>query len=606
MCGIVGYVGHRPALSVLLEGLKRLEYRGYDSAGVAVVNHRLAVAKAAGRVERLEARLRPGGEVEGFVGIAHTRWATHGPPTDANAHPQVDCHHHVAVVHNGIIDNFQELKAELVGRGHRFASETDTEVVAHLVEELYQGDLVQAVRQAAARLRGSWALAVVSAREPDRVVLARHDSPLVVGIGDGELVAGSDPAAVLRWTRRVVFLDNGDVASLSAQGLALWDRAGRPVQRPVQALSWDAQAAERGGYPHFMLKEIHEQPQAVQSTLAGRVRADALRVDLGDVGLTAELAERVRRVTVVACGTAWHAGLVGRHLIEELARRPVTVELASEFRQRPGLVGPDTLVIAVSQSGETADTLAAVREARRRGCPVLGIVNVEGSSIAREADHVLYTRAGPEVAVASTKAYTAQLTALALVAAWLAGGEAEQETVRALVQLPQRLGQALSLEPAVRQAAGLVAGEEHLFYIGRGLDWAVALEGALKLKEISYIHAEAYAAGELKHGTLALVEQGRWVVALATQQALLPKMVGNVQEVRARGARVLGLGPAEGAAREAVEGLCDAYLPLPEVPEVVAPAVAVVPLQLLAYHVAVARGCDVDRPRNLAKSVTVE
>ena len=606
VCGIVGYVGHRQAVEVLLEGLRRLEYRGYDSAGVAVVNHRLQVVKTAGRLPRLEAMVasRPG--VDGFVGIGHTRWATHGAPTDTNAHPHLDCHGRIGVVHNGIIDNFAELKEQLAARGHRFRSDTDTEVVAHLLEELYRGDLAACVRQAAARLRGSWALAVVSSDEPGVVVLARHDSPLVVGVGDGELLAGSDPAAVLRWTRRMVYLHNGDVARLSQEGIQVWDGSGRPVLRPEQEFPWDARAAERGGYPHFMLKEIHEQPDAVQNTLHGRIRADRLEVDLQDAGVDRAWLSGFQRVMVVACGTAWHAGLAGQGLLEDALGRPVWVELGSEFRHRPHRVDERTLTVVVSQSGETADTLAALREARRRGSPVLAIVNVEGSTIAREADRVLYTRAGPEVAVASTKAYTAQVVALALLSALAAGGEVERRRVQELLQLPQRLRQVLEQEPRIREVAVQLAASEHAFYIGRGLDWAVAMEGALKMKEISYIHAEAYAAGELKHGTLALIEEGRPVVALSTQRALQAKMLGNIQEVKARGARVVGVTLKEPERVAAMEKVCDAVLAVPPVSEELAPAVAVVPLQLLAYHAAVARGCDVDRPRNLAKSVTVE
>lgn len=605
MCGIVGYVGHRRALDVLLEGLERLEYRGYDSVGVAVVDHELRLAKTAGRVERLKSMpsLRL---LEGTSGVGHTRWATHGAPNDQNAHPHLDCHGTIGVVHNGIVDNYATLKAELQSRGHRFASETDTEVLAHLIEERYRGDLAQAVREAVAALRGSWALGVVSRHEPGVVVVARWDSPLVVGLGDGECVVGSDVTALVGITRKVIFLQNGDVARIHRDGVQVWDGAGRPVQRPVTEVAWDRRAAEKGGYPHFMLKEIHEQPAAVRATLAGRVRAAKLQADLGDAGLDEAFLRRFRRVCVVACGTAWHAGLVGKRLIEGFARLPVEVDLASEFRYRRPLVGPETLTVAVSQSGETADTLAAVREARRLGSPVLAICNVEGSSISREADRVLYTRAGPEVAVASTKAYLAQLVAFYLLAARMSGAEAEARLVQGLIQLPPRIEQVLAQqEQVVRLAQGL-ADSEHLFYIGRGVDHAVAMEGALKLKEISYVHAEAYAAGELKHGTLALIEPGRTVVALSSSSELRPKLVGNVAEVKARGARVVGIGPRAGPQQEELAALCDAYVALPDAPEDVLPVLAAVPLQLLAYHVAVARGCDVDRPRNLAKSVTVE
>ena len=604
MCGIVGYVGSRQALPVLLEGLRRLEYRGYDSAGVAVVNHRLQVLKAAGRVQRLQ-ELAGASPIEGLLGIGHTRWATHGQVNDTNAHPHTDCTGRFAVVHNGIIDNFSELRRELEARGHRFASETDTEVVAHLLEEAYRGDLAAALREVGRRLRGSWALACVCVDEPRALVVARHDSPLVIGVGAGQHVVGSDVTAVLDLTRQVIYLENGEVARLTPEGVTIWDAQGQEVRRTPVEVPWDAAAADKGPHAHFMEKEIFEQPQAVRQVLAGRVDPVSGRVGLDDAGLDARTLARFERFTIVACGTAWHAGLIGRHLIESMARRPVAVEIASEFRYRDPLVDARTLTVAISQSGETADTLAAVREARRRGSPVLAIVNVEGSSLAREADWVMYTRAGPEVAVASTKAYLTQVVALHLLAAVAAGGDSGP-VGRMLLQLPQRIEQVLGLDGAVRAVAKELAASEHLFYIGRGLDYAVAMEGALKLKEISYIHAEAYAAGELKHGTLALIEPGRWVVALATQSALAAKTVANVAEVRARGGRIVAVGPGSPEARRQIEAVADRYLALPEAPEPLLPVLAVVPLQLLAYHVAVTRGCDVDRPRNLAKSVTVE
>ena len=602
MCGIVGYVGGRPALPVLLAGLRRLEYRGYDSAGVAVVDHRLAVLKAAGRVERLE-RMARASPLAGVLGIGHTRWATHGEVSDRNAHPHTDCTGRFAVVHNGIIDNFAELRQELAARGHRFASDTDSEVVAHLLEELYRGDLVAALQEASRRLRGSWALAAVTEHEPTVLALARQDSPLVVGIGQGQHVAGSDVTAVLEVTRQVVYLHDGEVARVTPQGVTIWDAQGRVVERAPSPVPWEPAEVERGPYPHFMAKEIFEQPQAVRQALAGRVDPATGRVDLGEAGLDRGTLQRFERWVIVACGTAWHAGLAGRPVLERALRRPVSVELASEFRYGDPLVDGRTLTVAISQSGETADTLGAVREARRRGSPVLAIVNVEGSSLAREADWVLPTRAGPEVAVASTKAYLTQVVALHLLAA---AASEDGGPGRTLWQLPARVEQALALDGAVRALAEELAGSAHLFYIGRGPDHAVAMEAALKLKEISYIHAEAYAAGELKHGTLALIEPGRWVVALATQEALLPKTVGNMTEVRARGGRLVGVGPGRSPGRDMVERASDRYLPLPDAPQVLLPLLAAVPMQLLAYHVAVARGCDVDRPRNLAKSVTVE
>ncbi|MEW6047702.1 MAG: glutamine--fructose-6-phosphate transaminase (isomerizing) [Bacillota bacterium] len=604
MCGIVGYVGRRPALPILLEGLRRLEYRGYDSAGVAVLNHRIQVLKAAGRVEKLSdlARSTP---AEGFLGIGHTRWATHGAPIDRNAHPHTDCTGEFAVVHNGILDNFSELRRDLEARGHRFRSDTDTEAVAHLLEEAYRGDLAAALREVSTRLKGSWALACVSTHEPEALVVARQDSPLVVGLGEGQHVVGSDVNAVLDVTRTVIYLENGEVARLSPDGVAIWDAGGRKVERPAVRVPWDAAAAEKGPYAHFMEKEIFEQPQAVRQTLAGRVDPATGAVRLKDAGLATRDLGRFSKISIVACGTAWHAGLVGRALIESSARIPVTVELGSEFRYRDPLVDGSTLTVAISQSGETADTLGAVREARRRGSPVLAIVNVEGSSLAREADWVLYTRAGPEIAVASTKAYVTQLVALHLLAAVMSGKDSGG-LGRQLWQLPQRLEQALGLRDEVRAVAQELAHAEHVFYIGRGLDYAVAMEGALKLKEISYIHGEAYAAGELKHGTLALIEPGRWVVAVAAQNSVRTKTVGNMTEVRARGGQVVAVAPRDAAARREIGEAADRYLGLPDAPEALMPVLAVVPLQLLAYHTAVARGCDVDRPRNLAKSVTVE
>ncbi|NLG70145.1 MAG: glutamine--fructose-6-phosphate transaminase (isomerizing) [Firmicutes bacterium] len=604
MCGIVGYVGSRPALPVLLGGLRRLEYRGYDSAGVAVVNHRLEVLKVVGRVERL-ARMADPSRLTGELGIGHTRWATHGAVSDRNAHPHVDCTGHLAVVHNGIIDNHAELRRELEARGHRFVSDTDTEVVAHLLEELDQVDLAAALRAASRWLRGSWALGVVSARRPGVLAVARQDSPLVIGLGDGQQVVGSDVTAVLDLTRRVLYLRDGEVACLTPEGVTVWDADGRRVEREPFEVPWEASAVELGPYPHFMAKEIFEQPQAVRPALAGRVEPGSGRVDLGEPGLDPATLRSFQRYAIVACGTSWHAGLVGRHLLQRATGRPVSVEVASEFRYGDPMVDAGTLTVAISQSGETADTLAAVREARRRGSPVLAIVNVEGSSLSREADWVLYTRAGPEVAVASTKAYLTQVVALHLLAAWAAPTGAEATGLQ-LLQLPSRLEATLGLDPAVQELARELAGSEHLFYVGRGLDYAVALEAALKIKEISYVHAEAYAAGELKPGTLALIEPGRWVVALATQRALLAKTAGNVAEVRARGAQVVVVGPGASPGRAELEPMADRYLPLPEAPEPLLPVLAVVPMQLLAYHAARARGCDVDRPRNLAKSVTVE
>ncbi len=609
MCGIVGYVGERAALPVLIDGLKRLEYRGYDSAGVALLAEgQTWVAKRKGRLSDLESILSglPAGS---RIGIGHTRWATHGRPSDENAHPHTDGSGRFAVVHNGIIENYAELRAELERQGCAFRSETDTEVIPHLIASCYQGDLVQAVRRAVARLRGAYALAVVCAQEPDKIVAVRAQSPLVIGLGEGEYLLASDIPALLPYTRRVIVMEEGWLAVLTRDGVTVTTVAGEPVEPRVMHVDWDPGQAERGGYAHFMLKEIHEQPRALRDTLRGRLDPATGRVSLPEVGLSPADVQALSKVAVVACGTAAHAGLVGKYLIERLARIPVEWDLASEYRYREPLVDERTLFVAVSQSGETADTLAALREARSRGARVLAVTNVVGSTVAREADWALYTWAGPEIAVASTKAYTTQVAVLTLLAIWLGqqNGRIDPAEAAALVEglqrLPDQAGQALSLEPAIKAAAEELARHDDVFYIGRNLDYAVALEGQLKLKEISYIHAEAYAAGELKHGTLALITDGVPVVAINTQPEVLEKTIANIQETRARGAFVLGLA-LEGD--EATAAHCDRIFRLPRTHRYLTPALAAIPLQLLAYYAATARGTDVDKPRNLAKSVTVE
>lgn len=609
MCGIVGYIGQREALPVLMDGLKRLEYRGYDSAGVAVVaGGETRVAKRQGRLRELEAALTdlPAGS---RVGIGHTRWATHGRPSDRNAHPHTDASGRFAVVHNGIIENYAELREELARQGCVFRSETDTEVIPHRIASHYDGDLVQAVRRAVSRLRGAFALAVVCEQEPDRIVAVRVASPLVIGLGEGEHLLASDIPALLPYTRRVIAMEEGWLAVLTREGVAVTTVSGEPVQPRVMHVNWELRQAERGGYAHFMLKEIHEQPRALRDTLSGRLDPAAGRVRLPEVGLSAAEVQALSKVAVVACGTAAHAGLVGKYLIERLARIPVEWDLASEYRYREPMVDERTLFVAVSQSGETADTLAAMREARSRGAKVLAVTNVVGSTVAREADWVLHTWAGPEIAVASTKAYTTQVEALTLLAIWLGqqNGRIDLAEAAALVEglrrLPDQAEQVLALEPAVKAAAEELALQSDVFFIGRNLDYAVALEGQLKLKEISYIHAEAYAAGELKHGTLALITDGVPVVALNTQPELMEKTISNIQETRARGAFVVGLAQ-EGD--EATARHCDRVFYLPRTHRLLMPALAAIPLQLLAYYAAVARGTDVDKPRNLAKSVTVE
>jgi len=606
MCGIVGYVGKGEALGFILEGLKRLEYRGYDSAGVAVLQgNRSVVRKSAGRICSLEQGIS-GETLEGTLGIGHTRWATHGAPTDLNAHPHTDCHGDVVVVHNGIVENYQELTTWLRERGHRFTSETDTEVIPHLVEEYYRegGDLASAVRQAALRLRGSYALAVMASSEPGYLVAVRQSSPLVVGLGEDENYIASDIPALLGRTRRTYILEDGEMAVVARDGVALYDLEGAPADKPVFQVEWDPVMAEKGGYAHFMLKEIHEQSLALRDTLSGRL--DGGQVVLKEVSRSTEILRDCQRVFIVACGTAYHAGLVGKHLVETLARVPVEVDLASEFRYRDPLITPGSVMVIVSQSGETADTLAALREGKARGARVIGITNVVGSSVARESDEVIYTRAGPEIAVASTKAYTTQIAALALLAAGMAqlkGRDIPGDFMKALNALPATAEKAMALDSRVKEVAGRISQWDDVFFVGRGPDFASSLEGQLKLKEISYIHAEAYAAGELKHGTLALITEGVPVVALATQRAVFDKTLSNVMEIKARGGWVAAL-VNEGD--RGMDGVCDFLLEVPETHSLLAPVITAVPLQLLAYHAAVLRGCDVDKPRNLAKSVTVE
>ena len=609
MCGIIGYLGSQDAVSVLMNGLKTLEYRGYDSAGVAYLNEgTLEVRKKMGRIAVLEDYLGTQ-QWHTQIGIGHTRWATHGRPSDRNAHPHFDCTHKFAVVHNGIIENFAELRERLQANGHRFVSETDTEVLAHLVEEAYRGNLRLALRDALQQVRGSYAVVLLSEHHPDRIVASRKDSPLVAGIGDGEYFVASDIPALLPYTRKIYLLNAGEIVELTPDGINIVDFQDRPVHKEIFHVNWDAQAAERGGYPHFMLKEICEQPLAIQNTLSGRLTPDGSGIQLNEISLTSEQIRNFSKVAIVACGTAYHAGMVGKYVFEKLARIPVEVDLASEFRYRDPLIDPKTLVVIVSQSGETADTMAALREARKRGCHVLAVTNVVGSSVAREADDVIYTWAGPEIAVASTKAYTTQVLVMYLLGLLFAkerGAITEQqasEIVAALKQVPEQIEEILKQKEQIQDLAQQYHDCQDIFFLGRGLDYAVALEGALKLKEISYIHAEAYAAGELKHGTLALIVDGVPVVALATQDYLLEKLISNVKEVKAREGTVIGLCLGK---QELVDSTCDHVIRLPEALSFVAPLLSVVPLQLFAYYMAAARGCDIDKPRNLAKSVTVE
>jgi glucosamine--fructose-6-phosphate aminotransferase (isomerizing) len=645
MCGIMGYIGRRSVLPVLLDGLRRLEYRGYDSAGVAVLaDGRIVVRKAAGKLSRLEEITRHPPLPEGTVGIGHTRWATHGLPTDANAHPHTDCHGRVVVIHNGIIENFLPLKEELRTRGHVFRSDTDTEVLAHLIEEELArpgGDgeavpaptghlppgggvrpgarptvadrrvgvgLEEAVRRAVARTRGAYAIVVMSSDDPDRIVAVRQISPLIVGIGRGETLLASDIPALLPYTRDVLVIEDGELAVLTAGEVRIQRLDGTPVRREPVHITWDAQMAERGGYPHFMLKEIFEQPRAVQETMMGRLDAPGA-VELEGIAYTDAFVHDLRQVWITACGTAYHAGLVGRWLIEHWARIPAEPDLASELRYRDPLIGPHTLAVAISQSGETADTLAAVRELRRRGARVVAVTNVMGSTLSREADDVLYIRAGPEIAVASSKAYVSMLVALQMLALDLAlrrqamSRDDAAAVVAAMKALPAQAQQVLERAPQVEALARGIADREHVFFIGRGLDYAVALEGSLKLKEISYVHSEALAAGELKHGTLALVAPGVPVVALVTQRHVYEKILSNIQEVKARGGQVIAVAYDDDAE---IAQHADTVVRIPPTRDELAPVLAIIPLQLLAYYVARDRGNDIDQPRNLAKSVTVE
>lgn len=609
MCGIVGYIGSKDATPILIEGLRRLEYRGYDSAGVAVYNEgRVQVKKYKGRLDVLEGRIREN-PILGNLGIGHTRWATHGEPSDVNSHPQTSSGGDIAIVHNGIIENFMPLREWLCYEGYEFRSDTDTEVVAHLIDHFYEGDLVKAVIECMKRLKGSFALGIISSDEPDKLVAVRKDSPLIVGIGSGENFIASDIPAILNHTKRVYLLNDMEIAVLSKEGVKILDHNGAPVQKEVFEVTWDVAAAEKGGYPHFMLKEMFEQPTALRQTLKSRLISENDDIILDMIRINKEDLDRVDKINIVACGTAYHAGVVGKHLIERLARIPVETDIASEFRYRDPILDKNSLVMVISQSGETADTLAAMREAKRKGARVIAVTNVVGSTVSREADDLLYTWAGPEIAVASTKAYTTQLLAMSLIALKLASikGEIDEELYssmrEAVYRLPEQAQQVLEKAEEIKALSEEYKDVDKVFFIGRSLDHAVAMEGSLKLKEISYIFSEAYAAGELKHGTIALVEDGTLVFALATQDRLFEKSVSNMKEVKARGAHVIAV--AKEGNRE-VEKVADRVIYIPDTLDLLTPVLTVIPLQLFAYYIAVARGCDVDKPRNLAKSVTVE
>lgn len=609
MCGIVGYIGEQEAEPILLDGLRKLEYRGYDSAGMAIINPdgKMHLVKSKGRLKALENKLG-GKSLAGSIGIGHTRWATHGEPSEKNCHPHTNTNGTISVVHNGIIENYLHLREWLSSKGYHFYSDTDTEVVPNLIDYYYHGDLLEAVTKAISVIEGSYALGVMCTDEPNKIVAVRKDSPLVVGIGKGEYFIASDVPAILNHTRDILYIEDKEIVVLTKAGAAVYSLEGEKFEKPIHHVTWNADAAEKGGFEHFMLKEIHEQPKAIRDTLNSRVvLQEPIRLD--SITIPSEQLQNFEKIYLVACGTAYHAGIVGKYAIEKLVRVPVEVDIASEFRYRDPILNNRTLLVVLSQSGETADTLAALREAKSRGVRVLAITNVVGSSVAREADDVLYTWAGPEIAVASTKAYTTQLVLMYILALYLAQ---EKHTVapekieaikRELLSLPEKAEKVLQQKEILQKFAVNTYSQQSMFFLGRGIDYAVAMEGALKVKEISYLHAEAYAGGELKHGTIALIEKDTVVIALATQSDLYEKMISNVREITTRGAKVLGLAK-EG--NRAIEKTIDSVLYIPETIDILMPVLTVIPLQLLAYYIAVQRGCDVDKPRNLAKSVTVE
>ncbi len=613
MCGIVGYVGREQVAPILLDGLAKLEYRGYDSAGIAVSdlddngNNEIEVIKAKGRLKILNEMTDNGRAVHGSCGIGHTRWATHGEPSVTNSHPHFEKDKSVVLVHNGIIENFQNLKERLVKMNYEFVSETDTEVLVHLLDHYYTGDPIEAITKMMLRATGSYALGVMFKDRPGEIYAVRKDSPLIVGLGENESFIASDVPAILKYTRNVVYLQNMEIARLTEEGVTFFNMDGEEIEKEVSVVDWDTEAAEKGGYEHFMMKEIYEQPKAVNDTISPRIKDN--KVVIEELGMTEEEIRKISRIQIVACGSAYHVGITSKYTIEKIARIPVDVDLASEFRYRDPVLDPDTLVIIISQSGETADSLAALREAKERNLKTLGIVNVVGSSIAREADAVMYTWAGPEISVATTKAYSTQLVALDLIAILFADvrgviEEAEYNTlVSELQKLPEKIQKVLDEKERIQWFANKYASSHDVFFIGRGTDYATCMEGSLKLKEVSYVHSEAYAAGELKHGTISLIEDGILVVGVATQQDLYEKLVSNLVEVKSRGAYIMGL---TSYGNYAMEDTANFTVYVPKTVDCFTTSVAVIPLQLLGYYVAVARGLDVDKPRNLAKSVTVE
>ena len=608
MCGIVGYTGSQAAAPILLDGLKKLEYRGYDSAGIAVLNDNLiAVSKVTGRIANLCERTADGKNCPGTVGIGHTRWATHGAPTDTNAHPHMSNDGKFAVVHNGIIENYIALREELIQSGYHFESQTDTEVIVHLIEMYYTGDLKKAVIKTSARLQGSYALGVVCTDEPEKVYVAREASPLILGVGVGENYFASDVTALVSYTRNAIYMDDGEFAEITPDSITVFNPAGQPTHKKISRITWDIQSAEKGGYEHFMLKEIIEQPRAVKATIAPRIKDGEIILD--ETELTADYLESINKIVITACGSAYYAGCAGKYAIEKLCRIPVQVELASELRYSDPLIDEHTLLIVLSQSGETADTIAAMKECKNRGAKTLAVVNVVGSTIANTADHTLYTWAGPEIAVATTKGYTTQVSVLYLFALYAAkkmnriDDELYNTLLAALKTLPKKIQEALDMNSAIPTLAKKYHGADSMFFIGRNTDYAVALEGALKMKEISYIHAESYAAGELKHGTIALIEEHQPVIAMCCNESIMEKTMSNIVEVKARGAEVLAVTFKD---NQKIVSLADDMIYVPKIETIFTAAVEIVPLQLLAYYVAKENGCDIDKPKNLAKSVTVE
>lgn len=609
MCGIVGYVGNAQAAPFLLDGMSKLEYRGYDSAGIAVYEKgKIRVEKCVGRLDALRHKLE-GRMPEGSMGIGHTRWATHGRPSDRNSHPHTDESGDFVVVHNGIIENYLMLKEKLIAKGQKFSSDTDTEIVAHLFADFYEGDMEEAVKKVLKTIEGSYSLVFMCAAEPDKLICTKKDNPLIIGLGEGENFIASDIPAIIAKTRRTYIMSDGEIATVTKDGVWVQDIKGTPITKKVFEVNWNAEAAEKGGFEHFMLKEIYEQPKAIKDTMRGRLAENGTEINFTELGWTPEDFTGISKIFIVACGTAYHAGIVGKYYLENLARIPVEVDIASEFRYRNPLVDANCLTIVISQSGETIDTLAALKEAKRLGSRTLAVTNVVGSSIAREADQVVYTYAGPEIAVASTKAYTTQLLVMLMLAVYVGrlrgtlDGNKADALAKGLHKVPEQLHDMLENVDQIKVFARHYGSSLDAFFLGRSLDYAVALEGALKLKEISYIHAEAYAAGELKHGTLALIVEGVPVIVLATQEDVYDKTVSNLQEVKAREAMVIAIA-LEGD--DSIAKYADHVIYIPRADKELAPILAVLPLQLLAYYAALTRGCDVDKPRNLAKSVTVE